>query len=103
MPKRQKVDAKMAELDRSGTLNPHPEAIVDPLFQNNPFFDTGSSTSPLRDGVLGPGNVIVYRADTLRGLIICIGDARNLVIVWHGLGKETTPWYYRYAPGGCSR
>lgn len=39
MPKRQKVDAKMAELDSSGTLNPHPEAIVDPLFQNNPFFD----------------------------------------------------------------
>jgi hypothetical protein len=29
MPKRQKVDAKMAELDRSGTLNPHPEA--DPI------------------------------------------------------------------------
>lgn len=39
MPKRPKVDAKTAELDRSGTLNPHPEAIVDPLFQNNPFFD----------------------------------------------------------------
>jgi transposase len=39
MPKRQKVDAKTAELDRSGTLNPHPEVIVDPLFQNNPFFD----------------------------------------------------------------
>jgi len=39
MSKRRKVDAKTAELDRSGTLNPHPEAIVDPLFQNNPFFD----------------------------------------------------------------
>ena len=39
MPKPPKVDAKTAELDRSGTLNPHPEAIVDPLFQNNPFFD----------------------------------------------------------------
>jgi len=39
MPKRRKVDAKTVELDRSGTLNPHPEAIVDPLFQNNPFFD----------------------------------------------------------------
>ena len=39
MPKRWKLDAKTAELDRSGTLNPHPEAIVDPLFQNNPFFD----------------------------------------------------------------
>ena len=39
MPKRRKLDAKTAELDRSGTLNPHPETIVDPLFQNNPFFD----------------------------------------------------------------
>lgn len=39
MPKRRKVDAKTAELDRSGTLNPHPEAILDPIFQNNPFFD----------------------------------------------------------------
>ena len=39
MLKRRKVDAKTAELDRNGTLNPHPEAIVDPLFQNNPFFD----------------------------------------------------------------
>lgn len=39
MPKRRNVDAKAAELDRSGTLNPHPEAVVDPLFQNNPFFD----------------------------------------------------------------
>lgn len=39
MPKRRKADAKTAELDRSGTLNPHPEAIVDPLFLNNPFFD----------------------------------------------------------------
>lgn len=39
MPKRRKADAKTAELVRSGTLNPHPEAIIDPLFQNNPFFD----------------------------------------------------------------
>jgi transposase len=39
MPKRPKVDAKTAALDRSGTLNPHPEAVLDPLFQNNPFFD----------------------------------------------------------------
>lgn len=39
MSKRRKVDSKTAELDRSGTLNAHPEAIVDPLFQNNPFFD----------------------------------------------------------------
>jgi transposase len=40
MPKRRKVDAKTAELDRSGTLNPHPDAMLDPLFQNNPFFDS---------------------------------------------------------------
>ena len=39
MPKPRKIDAKTAELNRSGTLNPHPEVIVDPLFQNNPFFD----------------------------------------------------------------
>ncbi len=39
MPKPRKIDAKTAELGRGGTLNPHPEAIVDPLFQNNPFFD----------------------------------------------------------------
>ena len=37
--RRRKVDTKTTELDRSGTLNPDPEAIVDPLFQNNPFFD----------------------------------------------------------------
>jgi hypothetical protein len=39
MPKRRKVDTKTTELDRSGTLIPHPEAIVDPPFQSNPFFD----------------------------------------------------------------
>lgn len=39
MSKPRKADAKTAELTRSGTLNPHPETVVDPLFQNNPFFD----------------------------------------------------------------
>lgn len=39
MPKPRKADAKTAELNRSGTLNPHPESVVDPLFRNNPFFD----------------------------------------------------------------
>ncbi len=39
MAKPRKTDAKIAELDRSGTLNPHPETVVDPLFRSNPFFD----------------------------------------------------------------
>jgi len=39
MSKPRKADAKTTELNQSGTLNPHPEAVVDPLFQNNPFFD----------------------------------------------------------------
>ena len=39
MPKPSKPDAKIAELNQSGTLNPHPEAVVDALFRNNPFFD----------------------------------------------------------------
>jgi transposase len=39
MPKPRKADAKSAELNHSGTLNPHPETVVDPLFRNNPFFD----------------------------------------------------------------
>lgn len=39
MSKPSKADAKSAELNQSGTLNPHPETVVDPLFRNNPFFD----------------------------------------------------------------
>lgn len=34
-----KVDQKASELNRRGTLNPHPEAITDRLFRENPFFD----------------------------------------------------------------
>ena len=29
----------MLELKRTSTLNPHPEAVTDPLFKQNPFFD----------------------------------------------------------------
>src|SRR5208282_5299215 len=32
-------DAKAAALARSGALNPRPEAVRDPLFTENPFFD----------------------------------------------------------------
>jgi transposase len=39
MPTPGKPDAKIAELNHSGTLNPNPEGVVDPLFRNNPFFD----------------------------------------------------------------
>ena len=39
MAKRRKVDSKSTELRRTGTLNPHPEVICDPLFQASPFFD----------------------------------------------------------------
>src|SRR5260370_1858265 len=39
MAKRRKADSKAGELRRNGSLNPHPEAVADPLFQGNPFFD----------------------------------------------------------------
>jgi transposase len=39
MPKQGKTDSKAVELARSATLNAHPETILDPLFQHNPFFD----------------------------------------------------------------
>ena len=39
MAKPRKTDAKTTELNHSGTLNTHPETIIDPLFRNNPFFD----------------------------------------------------------------
>ena len=32
-------DPKSQELARDGALNPHPEAVRDPLFRANPFFD----------------------------------------------------------------
>jgi transposase len=38
--KRAKADQKTLELKRTGTLNPHAQAVVDPLFQENPFFDS---------------------------------------------------------------
>ena len=39
MAKRGQPDQKTLELKRTGTLNPRPEAVVDPLFKENPFFD----------------------------------------------------------------
>jgi transposase len=39
MPKRQRRDPKSQALARDGALNPHPEAVRDPLFTGNPFFD----------------------------------------------------------------
>jgi transposase len=38
-PKPIRQDAKAAVLARDGALNPHPEAVRDPLFNDNPFFD----------------------------------------------------------------
>src|SRR5271168_4256531 len=38
-PKPIRRDAKAAALARDGALNPHPEAVRDPLFSDNPFFD----------------------------------------------------------------
>lgn len=39
MAKRKQPDQKLAELKRSGTLNPHSTAITDSLFRENPFFN----------------------------------------------------------------
>jgi transposase len=39
MAKRGQPDQKVLELKRTGTLNPHPEAVGDLLFKENPFFD----------------------------------------------------------------
>jgi transposase len=33
------ADAKARELQRTGTLNPRPDAVADALFRENPFFD----------------------------------------------------------------
>ena len=38
-PKPIRQDAKAAAPARDGALNPHPEAVRDPLFSDNPFFD----------------------------------------------------------------
>jgi len=39
MVKLKKPDQKSLELQRTGTLNPHPDSISDALFKENPFFD----------------------------------------------------------------
>lgn len=40
MPKRRKTDPKLLSLTRDGLLNPHPDAVRDPLFKEHPFFDS---------------------------------------------------------------
>ncbi len=40
MAKLKKPDQKLLELRRTGTLNPHPTAVSDNLFRENPFFDS---------------------------------------------------------------
>jgi transposase len=40
MAKLKKPDQKLVELKRTGTLNPHPTAVSDNLFRENPFFDS---------------------------------------------------------------
>lgn len=39
MAKRSQRDQKTKELKQTGTLNPHPETVADPLFKQNRFFD----------------------------------------------------------------
>jgi transposase len=39
MSKSKKPDQKTLELKRTGTLNPHSDAVADALFKENPFFD----------------------------------------------------------------
>jgi len=39
MPTPPRRDPKSQALARDGALNPHPEAVRDPLFTSNPFFD----------------------------------------------------------------
>src|SRR5215469_2515556 len=40
MAKLKKPDPKLLELKRTATLNPHPNAVSDALFRENPFFDS---------------------------------------------------------------
>ena len=40
MAKLKKPEQKLLELKRTGTLNPHPAAVSDTLFRENPFFDS---------------------------------------------------------------
>jgi transposase len=39
MAKLKKIDQKTLDLKRTGTLNPRPGSVSDPLFTENPFFD----------------------------------------------------------------
>src|SRR5579863_7294932 len=39
MPKRREPDQKTLQLKRTGTLNPQPGSVSDPLFKENLFFD----------------------------------------------------------------
>lgn len=39
MPEPRRHDPKSQALAHDGALNPHPEAVRDPLFSKNPFFD----------------------------------------------------------------
>ena len=39
MAKPKKPDPKLLELKRTATLNPHPNAVSDALFREDPFFD----------------------------------------------------------------
>jgi len=40
MAKHEQGDPKTLELKRTGTFNPHAEGVTDPLFRENPFFDS---------------------------------------------------------------
>jgi len=40
MAKARKINRKLLELKRTGTLNPYPTAVTDTLFRENPFFDS---------------------------------------------------------------
>lgn len=39
MARLKKPNQKTLELKRTGTLNPQPDSVTDPLFRENPFFD----------------------------------------------------------------
>lgn len=39
MSKKTHTDSKHNELQRRGSLHPHPEQVTDPLFETDPFFD----------------------------------------------------------------
>src|SRR5438128_558993 len=40
MTKGRKINRKLLELKRTGTLNPHATTVTDTLFRENPFFDS---------------------------------------------------------------